>query len=65
MKINSITKSLIVKMTHYDPTERYNLTQINQHPYITKNPKDTIPLTNMEVWNVFNTQINFKKVKRC
>ena len=52
-------------MTHYDPTERYNLTQINQHPYITKNPKDTIPLTNMEVWNVFNTQINFKKVQTC
>lgn len=49
-------------MTHYDPTERYNLSQINQHPYITKNDKDTIPLTNMEVWNVFNTENNFKKV---
>lgn len=48
-------------MTHPDPTERYSLQQINQHPYITKNPTHIIPLTNMEVWNVFNTQSNFKK----
>lgn len=49
-------------MTNSDPTERYNLDQIKQHPYITKNPKQIVPLTNMEIWNVFNTQMEFKKV---
>ena len=49
-------------MTHHDTTERYNLHQINQHPYITRKLHDNVPLTNMEVWNVFNTQMNFKKV---
>ena len=57
-----MVKSLISKMTHHDTTERYNLHQINQHPYITRKLHDNVPLTNMEVWNVFNTQMNFKKV---
>lgn len=49
-------------MVHCDPTERYNLEQIKQHPYITRNPKQIVPLTNMEIWNVFNTQNTLKKV---
>lgn len=62
IKIIRLVKSLVRKMTNSDPTERYNLEQIKQHPYITKNPKQIVPLTNMEIWNVFNTQMEFKKV---
>ena len=51
------------KMLVVEPSERYNAENIYQHPFITGNNEDNIPLSSVEAMKAFRNEENFLNVK--
>lgn len=57
-----LAKDLIKKMLIINPKERYNITQVLNHPWSLNNDSLTIPYTKSEALNVINNIIKLKLI---
>ena len=57
-KISFMAKNLFFKLCEPNPSWRYSANLAMKHPWITRNPKDEIPLTFNEILNRINSKKN-------
>ena len=62
LNISSLAKNLLQKLIHPDPAERYTADKALNHPWITGNFNDQVPLTTNEMFQSFEKEQNFLKV---
>jgi serine/threonine protein kinase len=51
-----LASNLFKKMCKFEPDERYMITEILKHPFVTRNHDDDIPLTFLEKVSQFNLE---------
>lgn len=64
LNISILAKNLFQKLTNNDPAERYTADKALNHPWITGNLNDQVPLTSNEMFQSFETGQNFMKVNK-
>lgn len=62
IEVSDLAKNLFNKLTHQDPAERYTADKALNHPWITGNFRDQVPLTTNEMFLSFEKEQNFIKV---
>jgi serine/threonine protein kinase len=61
---SELAKSFFKKLCIYPPSERYDAKQALQHPWITRNIKAEIPLTQKELYSRYEIEANLRKAAR-
>ena len=62
LNVSTLAKNLFHKLVHQDPAERYTADKALNHPWITGNFNDQVPLTTNEMFQSFEKEQNFIKV---
>lgn len=62
LPISQLARNLFQKLVHQDPAERYTADKALNHPWITGNFNDQVPLTTNEMFQSFEKEQNFLKV---
>lgn len=62
-KKSPLAKDIFDKMTKIEPSERYSITQVLAHPWVTGSDRAEIPLTHNENIQAFCNQMPFMRVK--
>jgi serine/threonine protein kinase len=57
-----LAEDLFSKMTFLEPSQRYTIDEVAQHPWITRDFNTKIPLTSNETVQAFQQQYTLKKV---
>ena len=63
--VSPMAKDLICKLCRINQIERYDAKRALQHPFITRNYNEKIPMTKTEEMQMFNIETGFQKVIRA
>jgi len=59
-----LAKDFFLNLCRYPPSQRYDATTALQHPWITRNDNDEIPLNHQQEFAVFQRESLLRKVVR-